>query len=133
LLARQKSVTRRDWTGPYAAKFREGELVQAFDRNPRFGGKQVAVIRLTQTPYLERTSAIPEEDWQGEGFEYLQSIGAKVDGLEPRVLWKAWKLQPQWMWVVRFEVVEFSSQQPPWEQRASLLQPSLFEAPGGTS
>jgi len=106
LLAGVKTVTRRDWNPEYAARFRAGQLVAAYDRQPRYRGRQVATIRLTQPPYRQSTADAPESDWEAEGFAYLERMGSKVGKLTPRVLWKAWHVFPQEMWVVRFELVE---------------------------
>lgn len=106
LLAGVKTVTRRDWNARYAQQFAAGEVVLAYDRNPRYGGKPVARIALTERPYLESTRDAPPADFAAEGFEYLEARGAKVDKLSPRTLWRAWKLEPRDMWVVRFEVLE---------------------------
>jgi len=106
LLAGRKTVTRREWDDRYAAQFRAGDLVAAYDRQPRYGGKAVAHIRLTETPYRESTALLPDEDWVGEGFAYLESIGRKVNGLTPRELWEAWRLEPAILYVIRFELVE---------------------------
>lgn len=113
LVAGRKTVTRRDWSDRYAASFRAGEFVAAWNRQPRFrGARQVAVIRLTAAPAKESTVRIPTDDWEGEGFAYLEEIGARVDGLTPRALWTAWRVQPREMWVVRFEVVSLVEAQP---------------------
>jgi hypothetical protein len=53
LLAGSKCVTRREWDKKYAESFEAGEYVQAFDKSPRAGGKCVAIIELTQKPYLQ--------------------------------------------------------------------------------
>ena len=106
LLAGRKTVTRREWSEDYARRFRAGEMVAAYDRNPRHRGRQVATIRLTRDPYSESTRSAPEEDYEAEGFAFLQELGVKVDGLPPAVLWRAWHVFPQEMWVVRFELVE---------------------------
>lgn len=105
LVAGQKTCTRRAWDARYAARFKSGQLVQAYDRQPRFRGKPVAIIRLTADPELQNTRDIPEEDYKREGFEYLQAAGIKVDGLLPQALWTAWQIIPRDMWVVRFELV----------------------------
>lgn len=105
LLAGRKTVTRRDWKESWARSFREGELVGAYDRQPRFQGKQVAVIRLTEAPYLESTAQAPDSDYEAEGFGYLQERGIMVDGLLPEKLWRVWRVSPRSMWVVRFELV----------------------------
>ncbi len=108
LLAGRKTVTRRDWSLGYAAHFARGDHVQAYNRNPRWHGRQVATIRLTRDPYPESTQMAPGEDYEAEGFAYLEEIGTKVDGLTPRALWRAWHLYPQDLWVIRFEVVRVS-------------------------
>jgi len=106
LLAGVKTVTRRDWEPEYAARFKAGQLVAAYDRQPRYRGRQVAMIRLMQAPYRQSTAEAPESDWEAEGFAFLESVGAKVDGMRPKVLWRAWHVFPREMWVVRFELVE---------------------------
>ena len=103
LIAGRKTVTRRDWDRDYAERFQAGELIAAYDRSPRFKGKQVATIRLTEKPHF--CNETPIEDWEGEGFAYLESIGAKVNGHTPRELWDDWREETPFMWVVRFEVV----------------------------
>lgn len=108
LVAGRKTVTRRNWTPRYAASFRGGEMVAAYDRQPRFGGKMVATIRLTCDPYLESTASAPRSDYEAEGFAYLEAEGIKVDGLSPRALWRVWHRPStaRMMWVVRFELVK---------------------------
>lgn len=64
------------------------------------------MIRLTCDPYQQSTRNLPEDDWQAEGFDYLEEIGAKVNGVSPRALWRAWQVWPRVLWVVRFELVE---------------------------
>lgn len=105
LLAREKTVTRRDWKSSYAKTFHKGDLLQAWDRSPRFGGKKVGVIRLTHTPYRERLCDIPQGDWWNEGFAYLEKRGIKIDGSCPRTLWAMWHKSIDYRWVLRFEIV----------------------------
>jgi hypothetical protein len=111
LLAGQKTVTRRDWKDRYAASFRAGDLVAAYDRQARFGGNRVAMIRLLRAPYKESTADAPDSDYEAEGFTYLEGIGALVDGVTPRVLWRAWHVYPKYLWVVRFELAAV-----PWSE-----------------
>mgnify|MGYP000857425269 CR=1 FL=1 len=127
LLAGEKTVTRREWSDDYAARFRVGELVAAYDRNPRFKGRQVAVIRLTEKPVLQSTADAPDADWEREGFKYLQSIGARVNGHTPAALWELWRHRStaEEMYVVRFEVVRLVP--PPPSAQATL------SLPGGAS
>ena len=47
LLAGKKTVTRREWSDAHAAKFKPGDLVDAWDKLPRCkDSKKVAVIRI---------------------------------------------------------------------------------------
>jgi hypothetical protein len=113
LLARQKTVTRRNWKPRHANKFKPDDLVAAYDRSPRNGGRRVAVIRITDPPRLESTGSMPPEEWYAEGFEYMQSRGMLVrlhaKESTPAQLWQDWKTNPRSMWVVRFELVEVLS------------------------
>lgn len=62
-------------------------------------------------PYLESTAEAPQSDYQAEGFDYLESLGVKVDKMAPRVLWRVWHhpSHARPMWVVRFELVELTA------------------------
>lgn len=110
LLAGEKNVTRREWQEKYARMFHAGDLVQAWDKQPRFkGARRVGTIRLTADPYVERLCDIPDADWHGEGFEYLQAIpDLRVHGQRPRDLWEWWRdpSNTDTVYVVRFELVE---------------------------
>ena len=67
----------------------------------------MCTIRHTLAPYKESTADIPNSDWEAEGFAYLESIGATVNGMPPRQLWRIWKeLEPVELWVVRFEIIQ---------------------------
>lgn len=68
--------------------------------------KRVATVELTRDPYQEWTDKAPEEDYRNEGFEYLQFIGARIDGATPAELWRNWHEHPRYLWVIRFKVVE---------------------------
>jgi hypothetical protein len=107
LLAGSKCVTRREWDKKYAESFEAGEYVQAFDKSPRAGGKCVAIIELTQKPYLQGTDELVPDDWQNEGFAHLESIGAKCGESTARKIWDEWKLNPQILYVVRFKTIRF--------------------------
>jgi len=107
LLAGEKTVTRRDWNPKHAARFKAGELVAAYDRQARFGGKKVAIIRLTRDPYLEWSDAIPPEDYDKEGFAYAMAHGLRFEGRTSSAdVWRFWHEERHQQWVVRFELVE---------------------------
>jgi hypothetical protein len=108
LLAGRKTVTRRNWNPRHARRFHAGDLIAAYDRQPRFRGRQIATIRLTAEPYLERFSDLQDSEWEAEGFAYLEEQGINdSDGWSPEDIWHTWKrADPDvaW-WVVRFELV----------------------------
>lgn len=106
LLAGVKTVTRRDWSEKHAAHFKAGQIVDAWNtspRNVRGNPHKIATIRITQDPYL--SSNFPSEDWDREGFEYLEGIGATLDGDTPAELWHYWTHGRPSLYVVRFELV----------------------------
>jgi hypothetical protein len=108
LLAGRKTVTRRLWKDSHAARFKKGDICQAYDKAAYLGGKPVGLIRLTCDPYKERTCLIPASDWEAEGFAYMAERGILL-GKEETVAkrWKAWKLDRSLeAYVVRFELVD---------------------------
>lgn len=112
LLAGAKTVTRRNWQPRYARGFTAGQLVDAYDRSPRIGGKKVATIRLTKTPYLQPTSLMTEDDFRREGIAWMVQNGIKpmmVAGVTPvhdwRMWWDQWKRADELVYVIEFEVV----------------------------
>ena len=106
LVLAQKTCTRRDWNDDYARRFRDGELLTAYDRSPRVGGKPVGTIRLTRAPYY--SEELPEEDFRAEGFVCLTELGLKVDGTKPTDVWLSWKRYPEPQWIVRFYLVSLT-------------------------
>jgi hypothetical protein len=107
LLAGAKTVTRRDWKDTHARRFNRGMTATALNRQRRFGGKPVALIRLTVQPYKERTCEIPDSDWFEEGFAWLEENGIEKSKLKPREIWLKWKTDREnSLWVVRFQLVK---------------------------
>lgn len=110
--ARCKDVTRREWDDQYAARFQKGEVVGALDKTFRAGGKQFGTIRLLEKPYKESESQMPDRDYAGEGFEFLD----KFPQFKPKQ-WANVNLRAKFeddrshgakMWVVRFEILEIT-------------------------
>jgi len=100
LLNGLKTVTRRDWSATYASLFRAGDLVQAYDKNPRVGGKRVAIIRLTKDPYKERLGDITDAEEKAEGGMWgsaREFIDAFCTG--------AGVTPDHKIWVIRFELI----------------------------
>ena len=111
LVAGAKSVTRRFWREAHAQHFHKGDLVQAYDRSPRAGGKPVAVIRLTEEPRLEWNQDAPDSDWEAEGYQYLYEHPEHIEvpftrETVSREGFDEWRESGRQSWVVRFELVE---------------------------
>lgn len=75
LLEGQKTVTRRNWTEKYAARFlkayKNGQWVRALNKGFYAGGYQVGWLQLKKPPYLEPLSEISQRDCQLEGYPEL--------------------------------------------------------------
>src|SRR3990172_739702 len=106
LLAGRKTVTRREWDDRYAAQFHCGDLVAAWDRQPRYGRHRVAVLKLTTQPIKESTASAPPEDYEREGFLWMETHGLLLAGVSPEEVWRSWHEDPQDRWTIRFELVE---------------------------
>lgn len=128
VVAGAKKVTRREWDEDYARSFCEGEVLQGWDRSPRFHGRRIADVRLTAQPYLEPVCQIPDEDYELEGFGFLYrnpSLRSKTIFGRPVTdatfarsglgsffeEWRRCDPTERW-WVVRFEPVEIYVENP---------------------
>lgn len=110
LLAGAKTMTRRVWSPDHAAKFRAGQLVDAWNQTPRVNSKRlgiatarkVATIRITGDPYVQmvRPEYLTPTDHEREGFDWLRQhgYGERVD--EVIASW-----DPCLLTVVEFELV----------------------------
>lgn len=112
LLAGAKTVTRRDWNPAYAAGFRRNDLVAAWDRSPRFGGRPVAIIRLTADPVREPIGYMMDLDYDAEGFRWLHDhldqisvSGRRRFGSFGWDEFETWRRSLVDLWVVRFKLV----------------------------
>lgn len=114
VVARRKTATRRDWDLEYAYRFRQGDVVLAYDRSPLFGGRPIAKIRLTQKPRYEPDAAMTDADYEAEGFAYLaehpellpQSARKQARVTLSREAFDGWRRAGGCSWVIRFEVLE---------------------------
>lgn len=114
-VAARKNVTRREWTDEYAKRFRTGTVFACSDRQIRHGGKILGFGRIAMDAYRE-TDYIPSEDYEGEGFGFMDAHGYKLphqgDVQTLRAHWDmyvvnnriAWNDKPK-MYVVRFEPI----------------------------
>lgn len=110
LLAGRKTVTRREWSEGWAARFHAGDQVVGYNRQPRFGGRKVAIVRLTADPYREHTQHMPDSDYECEGFAYLHEhpelVKSKRFGDFSRGHFHHWRMSGGFVYVVRFELVK---------------------------
>ncbi len=67
----RQTVTRRQWKNSYAARFKKDDVVWAYTRQPRYGGKLICPIILIEDPYKEDISIMPDSDYAAEGFLYM--------------------------------------------------------------
>ena len=104
-LSGAKTVTRREWKDSYAKTFKKGEIVAAYDKQRRFGGKKIGLIKLTQAPYKENISDMPKEDWVEEGFAMMTAEKKLINGRTPWNFYKRWIGEGKDFWVVRFRIV----------------------------
>lgn len=105
LLAGYKTRTRREWSDKYAKRFKVGDLIQAWDKQPRFKGKKVAIIRITGIK-KEDISLMPDEDYCKEGFAYLFRINKTIFGKHPVAAFEDWREEGGEYWVIDFELLK---------------------------
>ena len=114
LLARAKSVTRREWPERYARQYHKGEQVLALNKSYYARGHAVAVIRLTDDPRLEPDLDAPDSDYEAEGFAYLaehidelpKAARGQVRMTLSRSAFDEWRRAGGFSWVIRFELTE---------------------------
>ena len=102
-LAGRKTRTRRLWADDHAAKFHHGDVFQAWDRVPRVGGaRQIGYGRIVAPLRREHISHLTEEDFESEGFAYMEEKGKTIWGMNMREAFENWKEQNLTYWVVDF-------------------------------
>lgn len=87
-----KKVTRRDWSERYYQQWLKWwdnghRTHQGYDRSPRNGGKWIGNFFLTERPYREAISDMPEKDFRLEGVwpeiktaeQFAKLVGKPVD------------------------------------------------------
>ena len=122
LVAGRKTCTCRDWDDDYAQRFRAGDVIAAYDRSPRYGGTQIATLRLTHDATYGRLIDVLggfDAAYEAEGFAYgdeqvasgNQQMRKAIErnlGVEPGETLRDWLRQTAMVreWIVRFEVVD---------------------------
>ena len=104
-LANRKTRTRREWKDSYAKKFRVGDKCQAWDKQARFGGRRIGII-VIKAIFKQHISKMPDEDYEKEGFAFMEENGIKIWGKNPRQAFEDWRKDDYTPWVVDFERIE---------------------------
>lgn len=105
--AKRKYVTRRDWLPQYAKQFKIGDVCQAYDKQARFGGVKIGLIKILDK-YKEDISKMPEEDFEKEGFAYMEENSIPIWDKPPRQAFEDWKKEGGTYWVIRFDILELT-------------------------
>ncbi len=105
LLAGEQTVTFRPWEIKVYTSYNQGDIITAQDRR----GKPVATIKITQTPYKKMSDQIRVSDWVNIGFDYRQKMSMRINGLTPWEVWQKWVNEPDYLWIIRFEILEILS------------------------
>lgn len=106
LLKGRKTSVRVPFASRRSVAFQPGELVPAYDQRPKRGGKPIAMLRITDRPYRMNSADATEEDYEIEGFAYLEEQGQTFGHEEPRRYWEAAKAAKADVCVIRFQVVD---------------------------
>ena len=109
LLAGRKTRTRRDWAPVTVKKYHVGDVCQAYDKGPRNGGHRVGYITITGMK-RENVALMPDEDYEKEGFAYMEEQGLTIWGKQPRKAFEDWIDTEKTYWVVDFVKVEMPSE-----------------------
>ena len=105
LLKKRKTRTRREWNDKYASMFKVGDLIQAYDKQPRFKGKRIAIIKITKIR-KEALFDMPSEDFELEGFKYFEEKGLKIWNKEPADAFNEWAESDDEVWVIDFKIIK---------------------------
>ena len=81
--ANRKTKTRRQWVDGYAKRFEVGDICKAYNKQPRFGGKQIGLIKLTKSPYQQQIRDMPDSDFEAEFLEDSSPMG-EIHKQEPK-------------------------------------------------
>ena len=132
LLAGAKTVIRQPWTEKKARQFHVGSLATAYDRAPKQGGRPLALVCLTADPVHERLAAIPDTDYDAEGWRWLHAHGDRLTGhaRASDYSWsafEAWRSRPGTVWVVRFALLAVRTD----PRRVGVLAPPEVTAMAG--
>ncbi|HEC64444.1 MAG TPA: hypothetical protein ENI23_04040 [bacterium] len=114
VLNEQKTGSLRDWGVVEANEWKRRQFVYAFDEPPSKGGKRLALLEITQTPYKVDTKKLRKSDYVAFGLAYAQAFGLKSpSGRTPEEIWEGWKNNSEEYYVIRFRVIQVYDQLAP--------------------
>lgn len=107
--ARRKTVTRRSWKDSHAKKFYPGDMVKAYDKDPRYGGVCFGLIRI-KSLHKAPIADMPDSDYEAEGFAYLHENPHLIPKSIPFDVssegFRVWRESGETYYTVAFEIVE---------------------------
>jgi hypothetical protein len=110
LLAKAKTVVRVPACNRSVPLLRAGALVPAYETAPSAGGRPVAVVHLTTDPVLEPLAAMPDDDYEAEGWAWLHAHRTLLPGWITAsdfgpAAFDTWRARDAVLWVVRFRLI----------------------------
>jgi len=81
----------------------QGRIHDAYDRQPRFGGRKIGTFTIIAMK-KEHMSTMPDEDYEREGFKFMEENRIEIWGKEPRQAFEDWRETDDTLWVVDFEI-----------------------------
>ena len=105
VIMEQKGCTRRNWAHSHAVKFREGQVVDFWDKSPRIHGQNMGQIELLRSPYRQRAGKMTEEDFVAEGLEWMQKNYILIGDTQARDFFARWKKENALLYVIEFKLL----------------------------
>ena len=107
VLNEQKTMALRNWGDIEANEWKRRQLCYAYDKPPSKGGKRLALLEITQTPYKIQTDKLRKSDFFASGLAYAQAQGKKApSGRAPEEIWESLKNSSEEYYVIRFRVIQ---------------------------
>lgn len=114
VLNEQKTMALRNWGDIEALEWKRRMYAYCYDKPPSKGGRRLALLEITQTPYKVQTDKLRKSDFFASGLAYAQAQGQRApSGKTPEEVWEGWKNNPEEYYVIRFRVVQVYSQLAP--------------------
>jgi len=109
VILEKKWRTRRNWARSHAMKFREGQVVDFWDKSPRIHGQNMGQIKLLSSPYLQRAGKMTDEDYDAEGLEWMQKNYILIGDEQAKDFFERWKKENLLLYVIEFKLLYLTS------------------------